>query len=79
MTSLAGVSGERAGEGAAVGVDSSAALDYSVYQDMQHCIQCGGPQMFVPVDRFPCGWRGYCLGCGEVKYVMDERTSSEAA
>ena len=48
-------------------------------QDMRWCVNCGGPTLFVRVDRFPCGWRGYCLGCEEVKYVMDERTNSEAA
>lgn len=56
-----------------------AVLDLSRYQDPEWCANCGGEQTFVPVDRFPCGWRGYCLGCGDVKYVMDERTSSEAA
>lgn len=42
------------------------------------CVNCGGWETFVVVDRFPCGWRGYCRGCEEVKYVLDERTNSEA-
>jgi hypothetical protein len=48
-------------------------------QKMRECANCGGPSLFVPVDRFPFGWRGYCLGCEEVVYVMDERTSVEVA
>jgi hypothetical protein len=55
------------------------ALDPFVCQDMRECANCGGRKLFQPVDRFPFGWRGYCLGCEETKYVMDERTSEEAA
>lgn len=65
-------SGER---GTTAGV---AALDPFPYQDMRWCANCGGPQMFIPVDRFIGGWRGYCLGCEQEKYVMDERTNAEA-
>jgi hypothetical protein len=56
-----------------------AVLDSSIHQDMRWCANCGGSSLFVPVDRFPFGWRGYCLGCEEVVYVMDERTSVEVA
>lgn len=55
-----------------------AALDPFPYQDMRWCANCGGPQMFIPVDRFIGGWRGYCLGCEQEKFVMDERTNAEA-
>lgn len=48
--------------------------DPFLYQDQRWCANCGGARMFVPVDRFPHGWRGYCLGCEEVVYVMDSRT-----
>ena len=54
-----------------------AVLDSWVHQDMRWCKNCAGEKLFVPVDRFPCGWRGYCLGCEEVVYVLDERTSEE--
>jgi hypothetical protein len=43
------------------------------------CVNCGGESTFILVDRFACGWRGYCLGCEETKYVMDRRSSSEVA
>lgn len=56
-----------------------AVLDSQLYQDMRWCKNRAGPQLFIPVDRFPFGWRGYCLGCEEVVYVLDERTSEEAA
>ena len=56
-----------------------AVLDLFRYQDPDWCANCGGEQTFVPVDKFPYGLRGYCLGCGEVKYVMNDRTNSEAA
>lgn len=58
---------------------SSAALDPFLYQDMRWCPKCGGEQVFIPVDRFEHGWRGYCLGCEEEKWVMDVRTSTDAA
>jgi hypothetical protein len=48
------------------------------YQQRRWCANCGGEQTFVPVDRFPFGWRGYCLGCEDVVFVMDARTTSEA-
>ena len=57
----------------------AAVSDPFVAQDMRWCTECGGPKLFQPVDRFPFGWRGYCLGCEGVVYVMDERTSAEAA
>lgn len=58
---------------------ASAALDPFLYQDMRWCADCGGEQLFVPVDRFAGGWRGYCLGCEGTKYVMDTRANSEVA
>ena len=64
--------GDLPGEGIAV-------LDLPfIQQDRYWCANCGGEQTFVLVDRFPCGWRGYCLGCEETKYVMDTRMNSEA-
>lgn len=48
-----------------------------IHQDRYWCANCGGAQTFILVDRFPCGWRGYCLGCEETKYVMDTRENSE--
>lgn len=87
MTLPAGLELQSHGEGS-VGVEGgpargSAALDFSLdslrYQDMRWCVNCGGQILFVPVDRFPGGWRGYCLGCEEVGYVMDTRANSEAA
>jgi hypothetical protein len=68
--------GEQNGGGLTQGEEIAAVLDLSVYYDMRWCASCGGRRLFVPVDRFPFGWRGYCLGCEEVKYVMDERTSA---
>ena len=62
-----------------LGGGTAAVLDSQLYQDMRWCKNCGGVAMFIPVDRFPFGWRGYCLGCEEVVYVLDERTSEEAA
>ena len=56
----------------------SAALDPFLYQDRWWCSNCGGERMFQPVDRFPHGWRGYCMGCEDVVYVVDERTNAEA-
>ena len=44
---------------------------------MEWCSNCGGMQTFVPVDRFIGGWRGWCRGCEEVKYVMVSRSESE--
>lgn len=48
-----------------------------IHQDRYWCANCGGQRTFILVDRFPCGWRGYCLGCEETKYVMDTRENSE--
>ena len=50
-----------------------------IQQGRYWCANCGGDQTFILVDRFTCGWRGYCLGCEETKYVMDDRTNSEVA
>ena len=50
-----------------------------IHQDRYWCVDCGGEQTFILVDRFACGWRGYCLGCEEAKFVMDTRTNSEVA
>jgi hypothetical protein len=69
---------EGTGEGAAP-LPAVAALDYSVYQDMQNCIKCGGLQIFVPVYECEAGRVGYCLGCGEERIVLFSRTNSEAA
>ena len=55
------------------------ARDPFLYWAPRWCANCGGEQTFVPVDRFQFGWRGYCLGCEETKYVMDTRTNSEVA
>ena len=44
---------------------------------MEWCSKCGGMQTFVPVDKFIGGWRGWCRGCEEVKYVMVSRSESE--
>lgn len=71
-------------EGGVSGEKQSAALDLPLpdpflYQERRWCANCGGDQTFVPVDRFPFGWRGYCLGCEDVVYVMDERTSEACA
>jgi len=76
-------------EGGVCGEKKSAALDLHcddlplpdpfLYQERRWCANCGGDQTFVPVDRFPFGWRGYCLGCEDVVYVVDERTTAEVA
>jgi hypothetical protein len=68
--------GERNGGGLTQGEEIAAVLDPFVQQDMRWCVNCGGMTFFQRVDRFPFGWRCYCLGCEEVKYVMDERTSA---
>jgi len=62
----------------------SAALDLDLpdpfrYQERRWCANCGGEQTFVPVDRFPFGWRGYCMGCEDVVYAMDTRTAEACA
>jgi hypothetical protein len=54
-------------------------LDPFLYQDMRHCSSCERVMLFQPVERFDFGWRGYCWGCGEEVYVMDQRSSGEAA
>jgi hypothetical protein len=46
------------------------------FQERRWCANCAGAQTFIPVERLPFGWRGYCLGCEEEKYVMEERTSA---
>ena len=46
-------------------------------EEPRWCSNCGGMQTFVPVDRFIGGWRGWCRGCEEVKYVMVSRSESE--
>lgn len=74
LTAAGGGDGEIEGE---TGTQPLAVPDPFVYQRMRWCASCGGEQTFVPVDRFPHGWRGYCLGCEEVVYVVDERTTSE--
>lgn len=67
-------------EGGVCGAHFSAALDLPFIQQGRYwCANCGGPQTFILVDRFAHGWRGYCLGCEETKYVMDERMNSEVA
>jgi hypothetical protein len=77
MTSLAEHARESTGGGAVGQGVAEAALENPFrHQKRYRCANCGGEPTFQPVDRFPCGWRGYCLGCGEVKYVMDDRTSS---
>lgn len=79
MTSPADTHRTHAPAGVEAGVREVACLDPFLYQSPRWCARCAGFETFVPVDRFPCGWRGYCLGCGEGKYVMDQRTCSEAA
>lgn len=59
--------------------ESLAALDSLRLRDNQPCDKCGGERIFTPLELFPFGKRGYCMGCGETKYVMDERTNSEVA
>ena len=68
-----------AGDGGRGGELSSPAVPAVpfIHQDRYWCANCGGAQTFILVDRFPCGWRGYCLGCEETKYVMDTRENSE--
>jgi hypothetical protein len=46
---------------------------------MRHCSSCERVMLFQPVERFDFGWRGYCWGCGEEVYVMDQRSSSAEA
>ena len=78
----AGVEGgvcETPGGSAALDLHCDDLPDPFVYQERRWCANCGGDQTFVPVDRFPFGWRGYCLGCEDVVYVMDARTSEAVA
>lgn len=52
-------------------------LPFARYQDMQNCIRCGGPQIFVPVFEVEAGRVGICFGCGEEKLVPFTRQNSE--
>jgi hypothetical protein len=54
-------------------------LDTRLYQEMRHCIRCGGPQLFIPVDEYEFGRAGFCFGCGEEKIVPFTRVNGEAA
>jgi hypothetical protein len=63
--------------GGGLGGDTAALAVPFIHQDRYWCANCAGERTFVLVDRFPCGWRGYCLGCEETKYVMDSRENSE--
>lgn len=70
---------QRAGEsgdfsGAVAALDSSTS---AIYLMNVACPDCGGVKIFYPVERFPHGWRGYCLGCEREKYVLFERTSEQ--
>lgn len=49
-------------------------LDYSRLADPHWCADCGGTRTFIPVEEFPGGWRGYCMGCEQEKYVLFTRT-----
>lgn len=48
-------------------------------QEMRHCENCGGPQIFVLAWEFEGGRVGCCLGCGEERIAPFTRMNSEAA
>lgn len=54
-------------------------VDPDVFEDMRWCAECGGMQRFIPLERWPGGWRGLCWGCEQEKYVLIQRSESEAA
>lgn len=70
---------QEGGEGAVQCGDSPALLEYGVLDDMRWCADCGGMQRFIPLERWPGGWRGLCWGCEREKYVLFTRAGSEAA
>jgi hypothetical protein len=48
-------------------------------QEMRHCENCGGPQIFVIAWEFDGGRVGCCLGCGDERIERFTRTTGEAA
>lgn len=75
---LRGVAAQESGGDAQVG-GCPALLEYGLYDDMLWCADCGGLQRFIPLERWPGGWRGLCWGCEREKYVLIGRSESEAA
>jgi len=55
------------------------ALDPFVHQEMRHCYDCAGPQIFLPMYEIEIGRVGVCLGCGRERIERFSRTVSEAA
>lgn len=51
----------------------------AVYQDNVPCLNCGGEPIFIPVYEVEAGRWGYCVGCGETRFIYFTRTTSEAA
>lgn len=56
-------------------LDLPAPLDPFLYQKAEWCVRCAGEQTFVPVFETEGGRFGYCLGCGENRFVPFTRTT----
>ncbi len=56
--------------------DPPIALDL---KEPQHCINCGGEQIFIPCFDVEDGRWGVCWGCDKEVFVPFTRTNSEAA
>ena len=51
----------------------------AVYQDNIPCSNCGGEPIFVQVYEVEAGRWGYCVGCGEPRFIYFTRATGEAA
>ena len=58
---------------------SVVSLDPLVNQDNHWCMNCAGQRIFIAVFEVETGRLGFCLGCGEEKFLPFTRTVGEAA
>ena len=55
------------------------ALEPMLYQRSTWCPNCGGLQTFVEVFEIESGRVGFCMGCGDEKFVAFTHATAEAA
>lgn len=56
-----------------------AVLDSDVYRESRWCANCAGDVLFVEVFETDFGRGGFCMGCGEEKFVAFSRATGKAA